>query len=88
MSAHAIVPWVLIVLMLCWSVAGIAFAYAKLVEAKHWENADRSDDDSDEDDQDSDGDQPVTPKPVTPYDIDPQFDPSDWWKHEPKERAR
>lgn len=28
-------------------------------------------------------------KPVTPYDIDPDFDPSDWWKHdEPKKAAR
>lgn len=28
-------------------------------------------------------------KPVTPYDIDPDFDPSDWWKHDgPKKAVR
>lgn len=27
-------------------------------------------------------------KPVTPYDIDPEFDPSDWWKHDSESNCR
>ena len=85
MNARDAVPWTFVLLMLCWSVAGIVHAYAKLVEAKYWEEKSRSKG-NDDDEQDSSGDQPVTPKPVTPYDIDPQYDPSDWWKHDPKKR--
>lgn len=38
---------------------------------------------SDDDESSGGGDQPVGP-----YNIDPDFDPSDWWKHERKEKAR
>lgn len=70
---------------LCWGAAGLCFAFAKLKEAQHWKTLNKTTvvDDDDDDNNSNGGDQPVTP-----YDIDPQFDPSDWWKHEPKERER
>jgi hypothetical protein len=51
--------------------AGLSYAWAKWKESQSWVD----DNDADE----GDGDQPVTP-----YGIDPQRDPADWWKQEPK----
>lgn len=57
-----------------WGIAGLAFAWCRWKESKYWAN------NGDEDDSGPD-------KPSTPYDIDPQFDPSDWWKKNDKERT-
>jgi hypothetical protein len=52
---------------LCWSVAGLAFAWSQWKQSKSLVD----------DDEDGGGDQPPTP-----YAIDPQRDPGDWWKRE------
>ena len=54
---------------LCWGIGGLSFAWARWKESKYWGEQD--------DDDEGGGDQPKTH-----YDIDPQRDPSDWWKHD------
>jgi hypothetical protein len=81
-----------IVALASWTIQNALAALSSLRQAEYWKTANaqiaaaaaaaaaaKSDDDDEDEDDEGGGS-----KPVTPYDIDPDFDPGDWWKHETK----
>jgi hypothetical protein len=70
-----------------WATYGAMLAIHEFKKMRLTDTATKQADQQDDDDEDGDTGGPD--KPVTPYDIDPQFDPSDWWKHDgPKQASR
>lgn len=66
--------WTLVVMLNSWAIAGI------LRSIQIWREL-RDDGDSDEDDGDNGGEDAAPDPPLSPHhQVDPDFDPADWWK--------